>query len=249
MQVFICKNNEDIASAVTDEITALLREKPNAVLGLPTGSTPQSTYRMLVNRFLAGKISFKEVRTINMDEYVGLDCTHPQSFRYFMEENLFKHVNLNPENIVFFNGLAKDAAQECQRYDQLLDSLGGIDLQLAGIGSNGHVAFNEPASEFSGKSHISELTLETREANKRFFHSLSEVPVAAFTQGMGQIIAAKKIIMIATGIPKADAIYRMIYGDITPQLPASLLQKASNVSVYVDQILANRIQQQYGVHL
>lgn len=249
MQIFVCKNSKEIGAVVAGEIAALLRKKPDAVLGLPTGSSPVDTYDALVGCYQAGTVSFRDARTFNMDEYIGLAGDHPQSFRYFMEEHLFQHVDIKPENIVFFNGMAGDIHEECFRYDRLLADSGGIDFQLAGIGNNGHLAFNEPGPAFSKTSHIALLTADTRNANKRFFNSLDEVPTHAFTQGMEQICAAKKIVMVATGASKADAVYRMIYGDISPWLPASLLQTAPDVSVYVDRQLADAVLEHFGASL
>lgn len=249
MRIVVCKDRKKLGALVAAEVARLLRQKPDAVLGLPTGSSPVETYAALAALHAAGKLSFRQARTINMDEYVGLGPEHPQSFRYFMEEHLFRYVDLPRENIAFFNGMAEDSQQECQRYDEILTAWGGIDLQLAGIGGNGHVAFNEPAPAFSETSHVVRLTEETRQANQRFFSSPEEVPTYAFTQGMGQICAARRILMIASGTEKADAVYHMLCGAVTPQLPASLLQTAEDVSVYVDRALADEIRSRFGVAL
>lgn len=249
MNVFVYPNSREIGAAVAKKTAALIREKPDAVIGLPTGSSPMDTYAALVELYRTGSVSFRRVRTFNLDEYLGLPASHPQSFRYFMDEHLFRHIDLPPENITFFNGMAEDCTAELARMDRILDTFTTIDLQLVGIGQNGHVAFNEPADVFSGTSAVTVLSESTRAANRRFFRSLDEVPTRALTLGMGQICRANKIVMIACGAKKAEAVHGMLFGPVTPALPASLLRQARDMDVYVDEALHSQIREQFGTEL
>ncbi len=205
-------------------ITELLKSKNDAVLGLATGSSPIGMYKELIARCEKGEISFKNVRTVNLDEYVGLSADHDQSYAYFMSHNLFDHVDIDKANTNLPNGLAEDPVAECARYDSVVASMGGVDVQVLGIGNNGHIGFNEPASAFSKGTGLVDLTDSTIDANQRFFAHREDVPTQAFSMGVGQIMNADKILLIALGKGKAEILEKSLFGDITPEVPASALQ-------------------------
>lgn len=209
--------------------------KPDSVLGLATGSTPVGMYKELIQMYNENRIDFSRVKTVNLDEYAGLSGDNDQSYRYFMNHNLFDHININKENTNVPNGTASDLEAECARYEQVVESMGGVDIQLLGIGNNGHIAFNEPCGEFPEKTHVVDLTQNTIEANARFFNSMNEVPKKALTMGIGTIMKAKKIILLANGTKKAQTIHDMVYGPITPNVPASVLRLHPDVTVFVDE--------------
>ena len=209
--------------------------KPDCVLGLATGSTPVGAYRQLSQWNQEGHLSFREVRTVNLDEYVGLDKDHDQSYAYFMRTNLFDHINVDPANTNIPDGMAPDEAEECARYDKVIHDLGGIDLQLLGLGVNGHIGFNEPADAFSTGTHQVTLTESTRDANKRFFASIDEVPTHARTMGTREILQARRVLMVASGANKAQAIKDAFFGPVTPQVPASILQYHPDFTLVADE--------------
>lgn len=215
-----------------------IREKPDCVIGLATGSTPLPLYRELAAREKAGQIDFSQVRSVNLDEYKGLAPNHPQSFRRFMQENLFDLISIKPENTLVPDGLAKDADAMCRAYEDAIAAWGGIDLQLLGIGHNGHIGFNEPCSYFPAFTHEVELAASTRNANKRFFASLEEVPAAAFTMGIGTVMAARSIVILVTGGDKAEIVKRAFEGPVTPEVPASILQFHQDVTLICDEAAA-----------
>ncbi len=224
IKILYGKTPKEVSILAADVMTDVLKSKKNAVLGLATGSSPVPMYQELIRRCAAGEISFEDVRTVNLDEYVGLSPEHDQSYAYFMSDNLFNHVNIKKENTNLPNGLAEDPAAECARYDAVVASMGGVDIQLLGIGNNGHIAFNEPCDHFSKGTVLVELTDSTIDANSRFFASRDDVPTKALSMGIAQIMEAEKILMIATGKAKAECLYAAFFGDITPQVPASALQ-------------------------
>ena len=224
-----------VGRAAADVIEEAVKSNPSAVLGLATGSSPISTYRELIARYNAGKISFAGVRSVNLDEYVGLAPDHDQSYAYFMNENLFSHIDIKPENTNIPSGLAEDALSECARYDAVVESLGGVDVQVLGIGNNGHIGFNEPADHFTKGTRLVKLTDSTIDANSRFFASRDLVPTEALSMGIGQIMNAKKILLIALGKGKAEILERALFGDVTPAVPASILQFARDVTVCADE--------------
>ena len=227
-----------VAALAADRYTALLTQKPDAVLGLATGSTPLGLYAELVRRCQAGQLSFDRVTTFNLDEYVGLDPSHDQSYRYFMNTNLFDQVNVRKNCTHVPSGLdTSDAAASA--YDAAIEAAGGIDIQLLGIGNNGHLGFNEPGTPFGSTTHVVELTASTREANKRFFASLDEVPTHAVTMGLKTIMNARSIILMALGEAKAPIVRQMVHGDVTPSVPASILQLHPNVEIYLDHAAAS----------
>ena len=225
---------KEVGKLAADLFEALIRTKPACVIGLATGSTPLPLYQELIAREKAGKIDFTRVRSANLDEYKGLAPDHPQSYRRFMQENLFDHISIKPENTIVPDGLAEDVQAMCEAYERQIEAWGGVDLQLLGIGHDGHIGFNEPADHFPGMTHEVELTAMTRDANKRFFASLDEVPTAAFTMGIGTVMAAKKIVMVVTGADKHEILMKSFFGPVTPEVPASILQFHPDVTVICD---------------
>lgn len=222
-------------------IAAEVHRNPACVLGLATGSTPIGTYENLVAWNKAGELSFKEVKTVNLDEYKGLAPTHDQSYRYFMQTNLFDHIDIDPANTRVPDGLAEDADAECTAYDEMIASLGYADLQLLGLGHNGHIGFNEPDDCYTKETHVVDLTQSTIDANARFFASADDVPRQALTMGMGCIMAARRILLVANGEGKADAIYKAFCGPITPECPASILQLHNDVVVVGDKAALSKL--------
>lgn len=222
---------EKVAQLAAQRYVELLSDKPNAILGYATGSTPLGLYAELVKLNKSGDITFKDVTTFNLDEYVGLDGTHDQSYRYFMDKNLFEHIDIDMAKTHVPSGIDIEKAAE---YDAEIEKAGGIDLQLLGIGNNGHIGFNEPDTPFGSITHKVELTESTREANKRFFNSIDEVPTRAVTMGIKTVMNARKIILIALGTAKAPIVRETIKGEVTPKVPASVLQLHPDVEIYLD---------------
>lgn len=234
----IASTPEMVGKLAADVFEAVIKEKPDCVIGLATGSTPLPLYRELIAREKAGQIDFSAVHSANLDEYKGLAPDHPQSYRKFMQDNLFDHISIKPENTKVPDGLAEDVQAMCEAYEAQIEAWGGIDLQLLGIGHDGHIGFNEPEDHFPGITHEVELTEMTREANKRFFNSIDEVPTAAFTMGIGTVMAARKIVMVITGKDKAEIARAAFRGPVTPQVPASILQFHPDVTLIVDEAAA-----------
>ena len=224
MRIYECADYRAMSRQAANIISAQVIMKPECVLGLATGSTPIGVYDQLVEWYKKKDLSFLRVRSVNLDEYRGLSSTHEQSYRYFMQTHLFDRVDIQPENTHVPNGLAADPDAECARYDQVIQDLGGIDLQLLGMGRNGHIGFNEPSDVFVMGTHLVNLTESTIEANKRFFASEADVPRQALTMGIMHIMQAKKILVVVSGEDKADAVYKAFAGPVTPQVPASILQ-------------------------
>ena len=242
MLLHIYPHADQIGEAVAERIAATIHDKPDAVLGLPTGSTPLPTYRALVRMNREGAVDFSRVTTFNLDEYAGLDGSHPQSFRHFMDENLFSQINIPMEQTHVPCGLG-DLESNAESYEAVLAATGGVDLQLLGIGRNGHIGFNEPGDAFSDRTCAVELTPSTIDANKRFFRSADEVPRRAISMGVGSIMRARRIILIATGADKAEAVRALIEGPITPALPASALRFHADASIYLDEAAASLLHQ------
>lgn len=227
----IIDSAENIAAMAAQQYVSLLKRKPNAILGGATGSTPLGLYGELVRLNKAGEISFKEASSFNLDEYVGLDGAHDQSYRYFMDHNLFDHIDIDKARTRVPSGIdISDPAA----YDKEIQAAGGVDLQLLGIGNNGHIGFNEPGTPFGSLTHIVELTESTREANKRFFSSIDEVPTHAVTMGIKTVMQARSIILMAIGSAKAPIMKEMLQGPVTEKVPASVLQLHPDVTVYMD---------------
>lgn len=231
MKFITTQTYEKLSRQAANIISAQVIMKPDCVLGLATGSSPVGVYRQLIDWYNKGDIDFSGVTSVNLDEYIGLTGTHPQSYRYFMQTNFFDHVNIKPENTYVPNGVAADLAAECTEYDARIKRLGGIDLQLLGIGLDGHIGFNEPGDCFVTATHVADLHESTIHANARFFANENEVPRRAISMGMVSIMQAKKILLIANGAAKKEVLLRAFEGPITPALPASILQLHPDLTV------------------
>ena len=241
MKIYKAKDYKDMSRKAANIISAQVIMKPNCVLGLATGSTPIGTYDQLVEWYNKGDLDFSEVTTVNLDEYKGLPRTNDQSYYYFMHQHLFDRVNINPEQTNVPNGMEPDAEKECGRYEGLIHSLGGVDLQLLGLGHNGHIGFNEPGEAFEKETHCVDLTDSTIEANKRFFASAEDVPKQAYTMGIKTIMQAKKILVVVNGEAKADIVERAFFGPVTPEVPASILQMHNDVTLVGDEAALAKI--------
>lgn len=241
MNVLIYESEEQIGIAAGNYMCGQVLQKPNSVLGLATGSTPLKPYSQMIELYKKGVVDFSKITTFNLDEYVNLDVNDKNSYHSFMHENLFDHINIPEENINFLDGNAEDPEEECRRYEEKIKAAGGIDIQLLGIGSNGHIAFNEPADCFQRWSHVVTLKESTVKDNSRFFKSIDEVPTQAVTMGIGSIMQAKKILIIAIGENKAKAIKQLIDGNVTPMCPASVLQFHTDVTLMLDKAAASLI--------
>lgn len=239
MNVLIYESEEQIGIAAGNYMCGQVLQKPDSVLGLATGSTPLKPYGQMIELYKKGVVDFSSVTTFNLDEYVNLDVKDKNSYHSFMHENLFDHINIPEKSINFLNGNAEDLEQECKDYEQKIKNAGGIDIQLLGIGSNGHIAFNEPADCFQRWSHVVTLKESTVQDNSRFFNSIEEVPTQAVTMGIGSIMQAKKILIIALGTNKAKAIKQLIDGNVTPMCPASVLQFHTDVTLMLDKAAAS----------
>lgn len=224
MRIYQAENYKAMSRRAANIISAQVIYKPNCVLGLATGGTPVGTYKQLIDWYNKGDLDFAEVTTVNLDEYRGLPRENAQSYWYFMHDNLFNHVNIDPNRINLPDGTNMDAEAECKRYDDVIHNVGGIDLQLLGIGHDGHIGFNEPGSAFELGTHCVDLTQETIEANKRFFDSIDDVPRQAYTMGIKTIMQARKVLLVASGKDKAEIVKKAFFGPVTPTVPASILQ-------------------------
>ncbi len=241
MRIYKAKDYEDMSRKAANIISAQVIMKPDCVLGLATGSTPIGLYKQLVEWFEKGDLDFSKVQTVNLDEYKGLNRENDQSYYYFMHDNLFDHINIPEENTHLPNGMEMDSEKECARYTKLIQSMGGVDLQLLGIGHNGHIGFNEPSVSFDKEVHCVNLTQSTIEANKRFFASADDVPKQAYTMGIKTIMQAKKILIVANGEGKADIVRDAFFGPITPQVPASVLQLHNDVTLVADEAALSKV--------
>lgn len=235
MKIIKAKDYKDMSRKAANILSAQVILKPDSVLGLATGSTPIGMYKQLIDWYRKGDIDFSKVSTFNLDEYVGLDDSHPQSYRKFMQDNFFNDVNINSDNIYIPNGIANNYDCECRNYENRIALAGGIDLQVLGIGHNGHIGFNEPKEHFERDTHIVCLKYETRKANSRFFGKLDDVPRHAISMGMGIIMKAKRIILLASGERKAEILHKSMYGKIDPYVPASILQLHPDITVVADE--------------
>jgi glucosamine-6-phosphate deaminase len=238
MNVIIVKNYDEMSKKAFEIMKATVAEKKNAVLGLATGSTPIGLYKEMIADHKAGGTSYADVSAFNLDEYMGLDYSSDQSYVYFMRENLFDHIDIKLENTNIENGKAADPEAECARYNALLAE-NTVDLQILGIGSNGHIAFNEPGTSFDSVTHVVDLTENTIKDNSRLFNSIDEVPKQAFTMGLSNIMAAKKILVLANGANKAKAVYGMVRGEVTENVPASILQNHADCTLICDEAAAS----------
>lgn len=233
MNVIVTTDYNELSEKATQLVVELMQRNPNLVLGLATGSSPIGLYNGLIEQYKQGLISFKNIQTVNLDEYVGLDKSHPQSYNFFMHKQLFGSVDICEENVHILNGQAASLQEECNAYNKLLQTL-VPDLQILGIGSNGHIGFNEPGTSFDSLTHVVDLTKSTIRDNSRLFEDISQVPTQALTMGIAQIMQAKQIIVLASGVNKALAVYNMVKGAVTTNCPASVLQHHLNCIVIVD---------------
>ena len=227
-------NNEKISALIAEEFIKVINAKPNCVLGLATGTSPLQVYANLIKANKEGRVTFKNVTTFNLDEYIGLEGTHVQSYRYFMNDNLFNHIDIDKERTHVLKGTG-DYLAYAKEYDNLIAKAGGIDIQILGIGSDGHIAFNEPGASFDSLTHVETLAKSTIVDNSRLFNDISEVPTKAVTMGLRSIMNARKIVLIATGKNKAQAIYNLLKGPKTEQVPCSILQDHPDCTIYVDE--------------
>lgn len=235
MKIISAPDYQSMSRKAANIISAQVILFPNSVLGLATGSTPVGVYSQLIEWYKKGDLDFSKVHSVNLDEYCGLPVEHEQSYRHYMNTNFFNHINLPIENTNVPNGLAKDVDAECRRYDKVIVDMGGIDLQLLGIGHTGHIGFNEPDEDFDKTTHCVKLKQKTIEANSRFFENADEVPKYAITMGIKAIMQAKKLLLVANGADKADILYRSLFGPITPEVPASILQLHNDVTIVADE--------------
>ena len=235
MRIIEAKDYKELSKQAANIIAAQIVMKPDCVLGLATGSSPIGTYDQLVEKYENGDLDFSKVSSVNLDEYRGLDHENDQSYYYFMHEHLFDRVNIDAENTNVPDGTNPDAEAECKRYEELIRSYGGVDLQLLGLGHNGHIGFNEPADHFARMTNCVNLQASTIEANKRFFESADQVPKQAYTMGIGTIMRAKSVLLIVSGADKAETLAKVIAGPVTPQVPASILQFHPNAVVVADE--------------
>ncbi len=235
MQVIKTKDYQELSKVAADILAAQVRLKPNSVLGLATGSTPIGLYRELIRKCHEEKLDFSQVSTYNLDEYVGLTPDNDQSYRYFMNQQLFNHINIEMENTHLLSGVANDLNAEAKAYDAAIDAAGGLDLQLLGMGNNGHIGFNEPADHFTDGTNVIDLAESTIQANSRFFRNISEVPRQAITLGYRHIMQAKTVLMVVSGKAKAETLAKVIGGEITPQVPASILRLHPHAIVVADE--------------
>ncbi|BEP29734.1 glucosamine-6-phosphate deaminase [Helicovermis profundi] len=247
MRIIVAKNYEELSTKAAHLIAGQLIMNPETRLGLATGATPIGTYKVLVKMYNDGLIDFKKIVSFNLDEYYGIDSENAQSYYYFMNKNLFEKVNIDKNNINIPNGMCEDIEKECNDYEAKIRGKGGIDLQLLGIGRNGHIGFNEPDLKFEAMTHLVDLDDDTIDANSRFFDSIDEVPKKAISMGIKTIMHSKKIVLIASGIDKADTVYDMIFGPINPNLPASALQLHKDVTVILDEDAARKISGRRGM--
>ena len=243
MKIIKTADYNEMSRKAANLIGAQVIMKPDCILGLATGSSPIGTYKELIKRCEEGDLDFSQVQSVNLDEYKGLSRDNDQSYYYFMNHNLFDHINIDKANTHVPNGMESDAEKECANYEELIKSLGGIDLQLLGLGHNGHIGFNEPAEEFDKVTHCVDLQESTIEANKRFFASADDVPRQAYTIGIGTIMSAKKIVVVVSGEDKADIVKRAFSGPITPSVPASILQMHPDVTVICDAAAYSKVEE------
>lgn len=241
MEIIIKETYEEMSKAAAKVVAQVINSKPNAVLGLATGSTPLGLYQELVRMHKEEGLDFSQVTTFNLDEYVGLPSSHPQSYHYFMRENLFRHINIPAQNIYIPSGTTDNYQAFCQWYEQRIRECGGIDLQVLGIGTDGHIAFNEPGSSLGSRTRIKTLAKQTIQDNARFFERPEDVPIYAITMGVGTILEARKIILLANGQKKAEAVAAAIEGPVTSMCTASALQLHRDTTVFLDRPAASKL--------
>ncbi|HNR65673.1 MAG TPA: glucosamine-6-phosphate deaminase [Atribacterota bacterium] len=241
MNVVIVKNYQELSVRAAQLVADQITRKKNIVLGLATGQTPVGMYQGLIKKYKKGEIDFSQVVTFNLDEYYGLSPEHPQSYHYFMWDTFFQHININKEKIYLLNGITDNIDEECQRFEDLIKKRGGIDLQILGIGDNGHLGFNEPAIGLKSKTHLVNLSKATIHANVKYFNDIKEVPRQALTMGIGTIMKAEKIILLASGRKKSPVIVKTIKGPVSTEVPATVLQLHNEVTIILDQDVASKL--------
>ncbi len=240
MKLIVCKNYDDLSAAAAELVAGVIRENPTCVLGLATGSTPVGLYRGLIDRYNRGELDFSGVTSVNLDEYYPIAPDNDQSYRYFMNQNLFDHVNIDKAKTYVPDGLAADPDAACEAYEAIVARVGAADIQVLGIGQNGHIGFNEPADALEVKTHVTGLTESTIKANARFFASEADVPTKALTMGIGTILGAKRIVILASGASKQDAVAKLLAGKLDTSCPASMLNLHSDVTVICDEAAMGR---------
>lgn len=240
MKIIRARDYQDMSRKAANIVSAQIIMKPDCVLGLATGSTPIGAYEMLVEWYKKGDLDFSGVTTVNLDEYRGIPKEHPQSYYRFMQEKLFSKVNIDQANIHIPDGMEEDAEKACRLYDEMIRSVGGIDLQLLGLGHNGHIGFNEPGTAFEAQTHLVNLTESTMKANQRFFGDGENVPAQAYTMGIKSIMQARKIVVVVSGEDKAEILYAAVNGEISPKVQASVLQLHNDVTIVADEAALRR---------
>lgn len=241
MKIYVTEDYQGMSRKAANIVSAQVILNPSSVLGLATGSTPIGMYKQLIAWYKKNDLDFAQVKSVNLDEYVGLPPTHDQSYRYFMQTNLFDHINIDPASTNVPNGLAEDPEVECERYNQIIRSTGGIDIQVLGMGHNGHIGFNEPGDAFELETHVVDLTDRTIDANARFFASRDEVPRKAITMGIKSIMQARRILVVVSGEDKADIVKTAFTGPVTPKVPASILQMHPDVLLVGDKAALSKL--------
>lgn len=244
MRIIVANSYNEMSKRAADIVASQIILKPESVVGLATGGTPIGFYRELIEIYREGKFSFRNITTFNLDEYCGLDKDNEQSYHFYMMHNLFNHVDIKLENVNIPNGTAENIELECEAYEKKIQNAGGIDIQVLGIGTNGHIGFNEPDIKFEARTHLVKLGKETIEANSRFFNSVKEVPKSAISMGVKTIMHAGKIVLLASGSEKAKVVEKMINGPITPDLPASILQLHPDVTLILDKCAAMELKEE-----
>ncbi|NLB80931.1 MAG: glucosamine-6-phosphate deaminase [Clostridiaceae bacterium] len=234
MKIILCKNYYEVSLQAANIVAQQIKNKPQSVLGLPTGSTPLGLYKSLIKMNKENTLDFSGVITFNLDEYYPISRDNAQSYYYFMHDNLFNHININKQNVHILNGEATDPQEECTNYESAIEKAGGIDLQVLGIGQNGHIGFNEPGNTLKSTTNLTDLTPNTIDVNSRFFEKIEDVPKKSLTMGIGSIMKSKKIILLASGVEKANAISELLKGDITTANPSTLLNAHRDVTIIVD---------------
>ncbi|GGA67103.1 glucosamine-6-phosphate deaminase [Ornithinibacillus halotolerans] len=241
MNIIAAKDYQDMSEKACEIVSETVKSKDKPVLGLATGSTPEGLYQCLIEKNKTNEVNFEHVTTFNLDEYVGLDADNPNSYRYFMNEKLFNHINVNQDNTHVPSGVASNLEEECATYEKLIKEHGAIDLQILGIGLNGHIGFNEPGTPFTSRTHIVELDESTRQANARFFDSMDEVPTQAITTGIETIMDSKKIVLLVSGENKADTVKRLMEGEVSEDFPASILKEHADVTIIADEAALSKV--------
>ncbi|MFE4430467.1 glucosamine-6-phosphate deaminase [Peribacillus butanolivorans] len=234
MNIIKVQDYKEMSQSAANIVIRKVKENSKIKLGLATGGTPKGTYDALIEDHMRNNTSYENVTSFNLDEYIGLDSNDPNSYHYYMDQSLFAHININKEQTYLPNGTADNLDKECTRFDKMIETLGGIDLQILGIGQNGHIGFNEPGTSFSSGTHVVVLEESTRQANARYFDSIDEVPTHAITMGIATIMKSKEILLLISGEEKAETLKKLIHGEITEEFPASILKKHNNVTIIAD---------------